>query len=381
MNENDIFIEYQAKLSRSLWTKIEQLSQGIDRPSNSSNLLVTATPREVPWRCETSISWDPNNGILRILEILSSVLKVKTTGKSNEGNKWNKVLGKSMHVHLQVGFAGLRSNDLVPKCNLQDHVVWKTTESSHSFAVSALFFLYLRCYYDCCCCGCCCCHFLTAPSLPRNLLVALSGSAPGSRNKAAEWWSEYKNYELIPQCWSQNIYIYISYIYISNIHFPHLSCHQKGSKTINFHWFGPARWYDLLLPQDPALVHPSWWRFEGLIAARYRTWKPRMVDQSTKNSVTQFMSFCGHIISSKTFGFFWLMFWKRNFEDGDLPIGFKHFVACPCWTNVEKQVARTSSDWRFQMLCQAKTIRFISANLKNTYVICIDCIIHVMYEV
>ena len=227
MNEHDIFIEYEGSSLDLSEPRLNSSPRAfLGRPSNSSNLLVTATPREVQWSI-SSQQLDPTyTG-----DIIFCIGSKNHWENLMKGIRL-KVLGKSMHVHLQVGFAGLRSNDLVPKCNLQDRVVWKTTESSYSFAVAALLFLFLRCYYYCCCCGCCCCHFLTAPSLPRNLLVALSGSAPGSRNKAAEWWSEYKNYDSSPNVDLKKKNIYICLYQIFTFHTFHAT--KKGSKNYQF---------------------------------------------------------------------------------------------------------------------------------------------------
>lgn len=176
-----------------------------------------------------------------------------------------------MHVHLQVGFAGLRSNDLVPKCNLQDHVVWKTTESSYSFAVSALLFLFLRGYYCFCCCGCCCCHFLTAPSCRETFSSHFPGLLLAPWTKQLSDALSIRTTTHPPMLISKYTYIYmcIKFCIKYSLSTPFMPP-KRSQKTINFNWFGPARWYDLLLPQDPALVHPSWWRSAGLIGVRYQ---------------------------------------------------------------------------------------------------------------
>lgn len=57
MNEHDIFIEYEGSSLDLSEPRLNSSPRAfLGRPSNSSNLLVTATPREVQWRCETSIS-------------------------------------------------------------------------------------------------------------------------------------------------------------------------------------------------------------------------------------------------------------------------------------------------------------------------------------
>ena len=229
--KNDIFIEYEGS------------SLDLSEPKLNSS------PRALAGLPTHPICWSPphlefNGGVKRASrpkqldptytgDIKSSVLKVKTTGKSNEGNKWNKVLGKSMHVHLQVGFAGLRSNDLVPKCNLQDHVVWKTTESSYSFAVAALLFLFLRCYYYCCCCGCCCCHFLTAPSCRETFSSHFPGLllAPGTKQLSDGLSIRTTTHP--PMLISKYIiYIYIYVYQIFTFHTFHAT--KRGQTPINF---------------------------------------------------------------------------------------------------------------------------------------------------